>query len=115
MKIATVMITLFSKWWCVRGYFGLLLQCSNLNPHFTSRWDFKYMFTSPIGNYIFSLFNGRKKTNTTKLLGLIDDASLYNVTILESTLMITSKKTIIQWFNVVGHLCHLAIKVASAL
>ena len=55
MKITAVARTLFSKWWCIDDYSILLLHWSTIHPDESTRWEFKFMYTTTIGQHIFSI------------------------------------------------------------
>ena len=44
------------NWWCVSNYFGLVLHWVNTYPHNSSNPNFNFIFTSKIGESVFSLF-----------------------------------------------------------
>ena len=55
MKITVVAKTLFSKWWCIDDYSGSLLHWSTIQLNESTRWEFKFMFTTTIEQHIFSI------------------------------------------------------------
>lgn len=115
MKIMSDINYLFSEWCIIDDMFGSPQYSSNSHTPISSRWNYRFLFSSATTQRTFHLLYSSQISSIVDLATLVDDQDFSNVTVFDVTYVQNCSFDIMTWYKVLGNLFQHTFKTRNCL